>query len=532
MDVDTPRFGSVNQQQQSQQQQQPSSSQQYQNNINVTPIQQRQQSLSQTQSQSQSQQPINYPTTELPLEREQSELSSKVHDFRMGCLDLLWSNQCHNLIPHSGKVVVFDSHLCVKDAFEGMLAHDINCAPVWDSAKRKYVGMLSVSDFIDILIASYYNDNQQINNNTNHNSNKSTHHHLTGSTSMQTLPHSNIHNTTQQQQQRPSQQHITPTTSPKQHTSIPTSQSLHSNMHHHRHNTTTSLNQIPHQRICDWAAIKKDRGTSINRLLCVTPEATLHDAVRMLLQYRVHRLCVVQLALADTVLRILTNHGILRFVRNNCRSLQQSNVTIRDLGIGVFKQLLTVTYDTKLITALELLYNYKISSIPIVDNRGVPIDVYSRSDVRFLAMDANYNLDITLGETLTRHRQGRILPICSRDDTLYTVSGLLVSSMKHSLICVRDDGSIEGVVSLTDIFSFILDSSAPRAESRIAALKADLQQTLDNSNNSNNTLDEQQYNITDELLLHKPRFDELGASYNESENLDAVVEQYDDNMND
>lgn len=48
--------------------------------------------------------------------------------------------------------------------------------------------------------------------------------------------------------------------------------------------------------------------------------------------------------------------------------------------------------------------------------------------------------------------------------------------MRHSLICVHDDGSIEGVVSLTDIFSFLLNSSAPAAESRIAALKRDYAQ--------------------------------------------------------
>lgn len=48
--------------------------------------------------------------------------------------------------------------------------------------------------------------------------------------------------------------------------------------------------------------------------------------------------------------------------------------------------------------------------------------------------------------------------------------------MRHSLICVHPDGTIEGVVSLTDIFSFLLNSSAPAAESRIAALKKDYAQ--------------------------------------------------------
>lgn len=454
---------------------------------------------------------------------EDSLLSTKVHDFRMSCLDLLYSNLCHNLIPHSGKVVVFDSNLCVKHAFEGMLAHDINSAPVWDSTKRKYVGMLSVSDFIDILLALYYMRQ------TPHH--RSPHQYgLSNSQSLHTLPPVNALQSTQQST-------IASNTSPAytgvngsdpsahhSQTSLHTSQSMHAVSEQAKsRQQPVALNEIPNQRICDWAALKRDRGTSINRLLCVTPEATLHDAVRMLLQYRVHRLCVVQLALADTVLRILTNHGILRFLRNNCPSLQSSGVTVRDLGIGVFKQLLTVTYDTKLITALELLYNYKISSIPIVNDKGIPVDVYSRGDVRYLAMDQTYNLDITLGEALKSHKSGRVLPICSRDDTLYTVSGLLVSSMKHSLLCVRPDGSIEGVVSLTDIFSFILDSSAPRAESRIAALKADLQQSLELSPEQAAPPDDDDFN---NILQHKPKLDEIGGFIETTQNLDSVIEHY------
>lgn len=47
--------------------------------------------------------------------------------------------------------MIFDSQLVVKHAFDGMVHHDLTCAPVWDSWKKKYVGLLSVSDFLDIL---------------------------------------------------------------------------------------------------------------------------------------------------------------------------------------------------------------------------------------------------------------------------------------------------------------------------------------------------------------------------------------------
>ena len=238
------------------------------------------------------------------------------------------------------------------------------------------------------------------------------------------------------------------------------------------------FDNLSNARICDWAAYKRQRGTSINRLLCISPEATLHEAVRQLLNYRVHRLCVVQLALADTVLRIITNHGILRFLRNNSPLDLTNSITIRQLGIGVYHNLLTLTYETPVIKALELLSAYKVSSIPIVDSQMKPVDVYTRADVRYLALDQTWtNLDMTIEEALSKHRRGRSLPLCTRDDSIHTVSGILVSSMRHSLICVYPDtGTIEGVVSLTDIFSFLLNTNAPAAESRIAALMKDYAQ--------------------------------------------------------
>jgi len=327
----------------------------------------------------------------------------RVGHFRSTSLHILSQYQTHHLIPHSGKVVIFDSQLVVKHAFDAMVLHDLSCAPVWDSAKKKYVGLLSVSDFLDVLLGSFSMDKNE---------------------------------------------------------------------------TEAMYENLSNARICEWSEWKRSTGTSINRLLCISPEATLHEAVRQLLNYRVHRLCVVQLALADTVLRIITNHGILRFLRNNIPPAISSTVTIRHLGIGVFENLLTLTMQTPVIKALNLLSAYKISSIPIVDENNRPIDVYSRADVRFLALDQTWtNLDMSVEDALSKHRTGRVLALCSRDDSVHTVSGLLVQSMRHSIICVKHDGTIDGVVSLTDIFTLLLNnSSASAAESRIAALKRDYQQ--------------------------------------------------------
>lgn len=283
--------------------------------------------------------PSAFSSTHPPPPAPDTSLQSRVFHYRSSCLNILSQYQTHHLIPHSGKVVIFDSQLVVKHAFDGMVHHDLSCAPVWDSFKKKYVGLLSVSDFLDILMSTYAAEDKNM------------------------------------------------------------------------------FDNLSNARICDWAEYKKQRGTSINRLLCISPEATLHEAVRQLLNYRVHRLCVVQLALADTVLRIITNHGILRFLRNNCPVELSSSISIRELGIGVFQNLLTLTFQTPVIKALELLSAYKVSSIPIVDENNKPIDVYSRSDVRYLALDQTWrNLDMTIEEALSKHRVRQDTPTHPRSD--------------------------------------------------------------------------------------------------------------------
>ncbi|CAN0510506.1 unnamed protein product, partial [Ectocarpus sp. 12 AP-2014] len=49
------------------------------------------------------------------------------------------------------KVVVFDSSIPVQLAFYALVEHDMQAAPLWDSRERRFVGLMTVTDFIDIL---------------------------------------------------------------------------------------------------------------------------------------------------------------------------------------------------------------------------------------------------------------------------------------------------------------------------------------------------------------------------------------------
>ncbi|KAJ3126227.1 AMP-activated serine/threonine-protein kinase regulatory subunit [Nowakowskiella sp. JEL0407] len=71
-------------------------------------------------------------------------------------LSSLKRHTCYDLLPVSHKVIVFDTSLLLKKALAALLQHGVQSAPLWDSAKQKFAGMLSVTDFINLII--YYYD--------------------------------------------------------------------------------------------------------------------------------------------------------------------------------------------------------------------------------------------------------------------------------------------------------------------------------------------------------------------------------------
>ncbi|KAG2427741.1 hypothetical protein HXX76_012066 [Chlamydomonas incerta] len=65
--------------------------------------------------------------------------------------DFLHSHTAYELIPESGKVVVLDVDLPVRQAFHALHEQGTASAPLWDSSTRSIPGVISASDFITIL---------------------------------------------------------------------------------------------------------------------------------------------------------------------------------------------------------------------------------------------------------------------------------------------------------------------------------------------------------------------------------------------
>jgi len=62
---------------------------------------------------------------------------------------------CYDIMPTSCKLVVFDTHLLAKKAFHALIANAVRSAPLWNPVISCYVGMLTVTDFIKVILIAH-----------------------------------------------------------------------------------------------------------------------------------------------------------------------------------------------------------------------------------------------------------------------------------------------------------------------------------------------------------------------------------------
>lgn len=153
-------------------------------------------------------------------------------------------------------------------------------------------------------------------------------------------------------------------------------------------------------------------------LVSIGPDASLYDAIKMLISNRIHRLPVID-PLTGNVLYILTHKRILRFLflyvsffpgpsiylsldltrlsatRNlicflfllmtiQINELPKPSCihkTLRELRIGTYDNIETANEETSIITALHKFVERRVSALPLVDSEGRLVDIYAKFDV-------------------------------------------------------------------------------------------------------------------------------------------------------
>ncbi|KAJ7955063.1 Sucrose nonfermenting 4-like protein [Quillaja saponaria] len=322
----------------------------------------------------------------------------------------------YELLPEAGKVVALDVELPVKQAFHILHEQGIHVAPLWDFLKRQFVGVLSALDFILIL------------------------------------------------------------------------RELGS------HGSNLTEEELETHTISAWKEGKTylneqnyGHGRTLSRhLIHAGPYDNLRDISLKILQNEVSTVPIIHSASEDgsfpQLLHLASLSGILkcicRYFKHSTSSLPMLQLPICAIPVGSWvpkigesnrRPFAMLRPSASLSSALNLLVQAQVSSIPIVDDHDSLLDIYCRSDITALAKDRAYthiNLDeMTIHQALQLGQdtfppfelRGQRCQMCLGSDSLQKVMEQLANPGVRRLVIVEAGSKrVEGIVSLSDIFKFFL----------------------------------------------------------------------------
>ncbi|XP_022741010.1 sucrose nonfermenting 4-like protein isoform X3 [Durio zibethinus] len=327
----------------------------------------------------------------------------------------LAAHTAYELLPESGKVVALDVDLPVKQAFHILSEQGIPMAPLWDFCKGKFVGVITPLDFILIL--------RELGN----------------------------------------------------------------------HGSNLTEEELETHTISAWKEIKAymngkvdGNGRPIPRhLIYAGPCDNLKDVALKILQNGVAIIPVIHSSSEDgsfpQLLHLASLSGILkcicRFFKHCSGSLPILQLPIYAIPLGTWvprigesssRPFAMLRHTASLSSALNMLIQAQVSSIPIVDDNDSLVDIYCRSDITALAKGRAYthNLNemtvyqaLQLGQDSNTPYETRSqrCQMCLRTDTLLKVMEQLANPGVRRLVIVEAGSNrVEGIISLTDIFKFLL----------------------------------------------------------------------------
>ncbi|XP_006873764.1 PREDICTED: 5'-AMP-activated protein kinase subunit gamma-2 [Chrysochloris asiatica] len=302
------------------------------------------------------------------------------------------SHKCYDIVPTSSKLVVFDTTLQVKKAFFALVANGVRAAPLWESKKQSFVGMLTITDFINIL-------------------------------------------------------------------------------HRYYKSPMVQIYELEEHKIETWRELYLQE--TFKPLVNISPDASLFDAVYSLIKNKIHRLPVID-PISGNALYILTHKRILKFLQLFMSDMPKPafmKQNLDELGIGTYHNIAFIHPDTPIIKALNIFVERRISALPVVDESGKVVDIYSKFDVINLAAEKTYNnLDITVTQAL-QHRSQYFEGVvkCNKLETLETIVDRIVRAEVHRLVVVNEADSIVGIISLSDILQALILTPAGTTEKETEA---------------------------------------------------------------
>jgi CBS domain-containing protein len=139
------------------------------------------------------------------------------------------------------------------------------------------------------------------------------------------------------------------------------------------------------------------------------------------------------------------------------------------LNAVIVKRSITVKPTTTLLDAREILFKHKIRRLIVLDDKEKPVGIITEKDVA----KAVYNLagkpikSVKVGDFMSKN-----LVTVKKDASVYDCAKLMKNRKISSVVVLNDKGTLEGLVTKTDLVSvFLTQAAAPLKVSDIMTRK-------------------------------------------------------------
>ncbi|KAK4541004.1 hypothetical protein LTR36_008373 [Oleoguttula mirabilis] len=319
-----------------------------------------------------------------PLDREQIEGLRAIRAF-------LKVRTSYDVLPLSYRLIVFDTSLLVKKSLNIITQQQIVSAPLWDSRTSTFAGLLTTSDYINVV--QYYWQNPD------------------------------------------------------------------------------ALAQIDQFKLNSLRDIERAIGAAPIESVYINPHKPLYEACRRMLESRARRIPLVDVddeTGRQMVVSVVTQYRILKFVSVNVKETQSLKKPLRDLNVGTYTNVATATMDTPVMDVIHQLVKLSISSVPILDKDGTVLNVFEAVDVIALIKGGDYdNLNLSVGKALEKRSEDFPgIYTCTLNDRLDTIFDTIRKSRVHRLVVIDEANQLKGLLSLSDILDYTLNSPLGDADEK------------------------------------------------------------------
>lgn len=340
--------------------------------------------------------------------------SQETHDAALHAIrNLLKGRTSYDAFPVSFRLIVLDTKLNVKKALQCLLLNGVVSAPLWNSEKSKFAGMLTVLDIIHLI--QYYYD---------------TANYEAAAADVETFRLESL---------RDIEKCLGVATPPM-------------------------LAEHPNSTLYKAAKVLIQTHARRLPLLDYDTETGQEVIVSVLTQYRLLKFISInctreiqQLHLSLRKLKIGTYVSSTPPPQNPETPETQNP----------FWPIATATLDTPVFDVVHMFSERAISAVPIIDQDGVVVNLYETVDVITLVrLGAYQSLDLTISEALNqRSPDFPGVVICTAGDSLGTLLQLIKKRRVHRLVVVEGDeeekkggkkGRLLGVITLSDVLRYVI----------------------------------------------------------------------------